>query len=270
MKEFVVRLFSVCLALLLHAGFIGYLNQYERQQVSSGQVPNSALAVSFSFSSPLIERAEASIPKQVPIEALVDATIHEASKPKTVQPIVQAPLHRHTIEVVDVQRAEPVSDVTETAVIETNAVETDVIETEVAKTNSPTMKDDLEAVDAELNSSEKNEVETESIASEATVMSNQSGVHEDIILDPQFKSDPQPPVYPRLARKRGQEGVVWLDIWLDSRGEQTKLEVYDSSGVGSLDRAAIDAVSQWQFVPKHAAGMTIASRVRIPVHFVLN
>ncbi|GLQ30334.1 energy transducer TonB [Litoribrevibacter albus] len=258
MKVFVVRLFSVCLALLLHAAFISYLNQYERQQVSSGQVSNSTLALSFSFSSPLIERAEASIPKQIAIE----------------EPI-EAPVHRQTMDVVDVQRTEPVSDIPETAVIETA-----VIEKEIAKTNSPMNKDDLKTADADLKdsetddpdalNSEKNEAETESIANQASEVSNQSGVHQDIILDPQFKSDPQPPVYPRLARKRGQEGVVWLDVWLDSRGEQTKLEVYDSSGVGSLDQAAIDAVSQWQFVPKHAAGMTIASRVRIPVHFVLN
>lgn len=263
MKVFVVRLFSVCLALLLHAAFISYLNQYERQQVSSGQVSNSTLALSFSFSSPLIERAEASIPKQIAIE----------------EPI-EAPVHRQTMDVVDVQRTEPVSDISETAVIETSVIETAVIEKERAKTNSPMNKDDLTTADADLKdsetvdpdalNSEKNEAETESIANQASEVLNQSGVHEDIILDPQFKSDPQPPVYPRLARKRGQEGVVWLDVWLDSRGEQTKLEVYDSSGVGSLDQAAIDAVSQWQFVPKHAAGMTIASRVRIPVHFVLN
>ncbi|MFC3151363.1 energy transducer TonB [Litoribrevibacter euphylliae] len=276
MKSFGVRLFSVCMALLLHAGVISYLNSYEQQQVSSGQVSNSTLALSFSFSSPLIERAEASISKPVLIEESTEESIQEP-----IQKLIDAPIKEPVVDPISkpqLQKAQPAPQVP--AIVDsfpqkdtqTTEKVTDVLETEIAaaETESPTIKNDSKTPISEMKETETNEVETESVASQATAISNQSGVHEDIILDPQFKSDPQPPIYPRLARKRGQEGVVWLDVWLDSRGEQTKLEVYDSSGIGSLDRAAIEAVSKWEFVPKHAAGLTVASRVRIPVHFMLN
>lgn len=282
MKSFGVRLFSVCMALLLHAGVISYLNSYEQQQVSSGQVSNSTLALSFSFSSPLIERAEASISKPVSIEELIEESIQEPI-PKRIDAPIKEPVV-DPISKPQLQKAQPAPQVP--AIVDsfqqkdslpqkdtqTTEKVTDVLETEMAtaETESPTIKNDSKTPISEMKEAETNEVETESVASQATSISNQSGVHDDIILDPQFKSDPQPPIYPRLARKRGQEGVVWLDVWLDSRGEQTKLEVYDSSGIGSLDRAAIEAVSKWEFVPKHAAGLTVASRVRIPVHFMLN
>ncbi|GAA3921085.1 energy transducer TonB [Litoribacillus peritrichatus] len=114
------------------------------------------------------------------------------------------------------------------------------------------------------------QAENVSLAKSAIQHEKGEGVHDEIVSDPRFKAPPQPPNYPRLARKRGQEGVVWLDVWLDRNGKQTRLEVFDSSGVDSLDHAAVKAVSQWDFLPRRSGSYTIASRVRIPVEFSLN
>jgi protein TonB len=98
----------------------------------------------------------------------------------------------------------------------------------------------------------------------------QVGKHEPIITEPVFAAQPMPPRYPTVARKRGQEGTVWLDIWLDEKGQKSKLEVSESSGLALLDASALKAVSGWQFKPYEENGIRTASRVRIPVVFSLN
>ena len=90
-----------------------------------------------------------------------------------------------------------------------------------------------------------------------------------IITNPVFAIPPTPPKYPKMARKRGQEGVVLLEVWLDESGEQEKLAVLESSGVVVLDHAALAAVSSWQFEPYTQGSRSIESRIRIPVEFAL-
>lgn len=96
------------------------------------------------------------------------------------------------------------------------------------------------------------------------------GKRESIITEPVFAAQPKSPRYPTVARKRGQEGTVWLDIWLDEKGNKSKLEITQSSGLTLLDKSALKAVSGWQFKPYEKNGIRIASRVRIPVVFSLN
>jgi protein TonB len=87
---------------------------------------------------------------------------------------------------------------------------------------------------------------------------------------PSFLTPPKSPRYPTIARKRGQEGTVWLEIWLNKFGEQTRRIITKSSGVNVLDSAALATVSQWAFMPHRQTNITIASRVKIPIEFVLN
>lgn len=91
-----------------------------------------------------------------------------------------------------------------------------------------------------------------------------------LVSIPSFSKPPKSLRYPTLARKRGQQGTVWLEIWLNELGQQTKRVVSESSGVSILDSAALEAVSQWEFMPHTQANITVASRVKIPIEFVLN
>ncbi|MDX2421410.1 MAG: energy transducer TonB [Amphritea sp.] len=86
---------------------------------------------------------------------------------------------------------------------------------------------------------------------------------------PQYLTPPQPPKYPRLARKRGIEGRVLLHVVIDRQGGVTALSVERSSGSALLDRAARKAVQRWQFVPARQNGVAVASYVRVPIDFVL-
>ncbi|WP_137820416.1 energy transducer TonB [Pseudomonas sp. 2FG] len=86
---------------------------------------------------------------------------------------------------------------------------------------------------------------------------------------PAFLQSPVPPRYPAQAKRRNQQGVVLLEVRLDERGRQRALQVLRSSGVASLDAAAVQAVAAWRFRPETEDGRAVPSRVQIPVEFAL-
>lgn len=86
---------------------------------------------------------------------------------------------------------------------------------------------------------------------------------------PSFLQPPTAPRYPSLAKRRNQQGVVLLEVRLDERGQQRALHVVRSSGVESLDEAALKAVAAWHFRPETENGRAVPSRVQIPIEFAL-
>jgi len=85
---------------------------------------------------------------------------------------------------------------------------------------------------------------------------------------PRYQSN-TPPAYPGLARKRGQEGTVILQVLVNREGRVDDLEIETSSGFGQLDRAALSAVRKWSFEPGRQGEERIAMWVRVPVTFKL-
>ena len=94
-------------------------------------------------------------------------------------------------------------------------------------------------------------------------------VAEVLSRKPSFREPPRQPVYPSQARRRNQQGVVLVEVRLDERGQQRSLNVLRSSGVDSLDRAALEAVAKWRFRPETTGGQAVPSRVQIPIQFAL-
>lgn len=92
---------------------------------------------------------------------------------------------------------------------------------------------------------------------------------EVVSLQPSFRQPPQQPRYPTQARRRNQQGTVLLEVRLDERGEQRSLSVLRSSGIASLDHAAVEAVARWRFNPETSNGRAVPSRVQIPIQFAL-
>ena len=78
-----------------------------------------------------------------------------------------------------------------------------------------------------------------------------------------------PPSYPGLARKRGQEGTVTLQVLVNSEGSVDELKIEISSGFAILDRAALKAVRKWSFEPGRRGKKKEAMWVRVPVTFKL-
>jgi protein TonB len=94
-------------------------------------------------------------------------------------------------------------------------------------------------------------------------------VAEVLSSKPSFREPPRQPSYPSQARRRNQQGVVLVEVRLDERGQQRSLNVLRSSGVESLDRAALEAVAKWRFNPERTGGQAVPSRVQIPIQFAL-
>ena len=78
----------------------------------------------------------------------------------------------------------------------------------------------------------------------------------------------QPPEYPDLARRRGWEGTVLLDVDVSVEGLARSVRVHTTSSYDLLDNAALDAVKRWHFKPGMKGGQPVVMRVLVPVHFV--
>jgi protein TonB len=79
-----------------------------------------------------------------------------------------------------------------------------------------------------------------------------------------------PPVYPRDAIRRHQQGRVIVNVTIDEQGYVVDMKLYKSSGFKLLDRSALKAVKVWQFEPARRNGIEVMSVVRIPVYFQLS
>ncbi len=84
----------------------------------------------------------------------------------------------------------------------------------------------------------------------------------------EYLSNP-PPAYPRRARRDGIEGTVMLKVLVTAAGAPGQVEIETSSGFDTLDRAALNAVKAWQFVPARRAEEAIDAWVLVPVVFRL-
>lgn len=80
----------------------------------------------------------------------------------------------------------------------------------------------------------------------------------------------QPPAYPLTARRRGIEGTVLLRVEINAEGRCQHVRVKRSSGHAVLDRAAVDTVRQWRFVPARRGSDAVTATVQVPITFKLN
>ena len=78
------------------------------------------------------------------------------------------------------------------------------------------------------------------------------------------------PRYPKAAKRRGMEGVVELQVTVDSRGNPAAIEIKQSSGFQVLDREAIKAVWQWRFQAAKRGGLAVVGEVIVPVRYQLD
>ncbi|MFC1826200.1 energy transducer TonB [Thermodesulfobacteriota bacterium] len=85
---------------------------------------------------------------------------------------------------------------------------------------------------------------------------------------PFYRKHPAPK-YPRIARIRGYQGNVVLEVLVDRNGNVADLSVLNSSGYPILDKAAEAAVKNWSFEPGLIGNEKIEMWVRIPIRFEL-
>jgi protein TonB len=76
-----------------------------------------------------------------------------------------------------------------------------------------------------------------------------------------------PPVYPPIAASAGIQGVVILEATVGRDGRVEDVQVLRS--VGLLDKAALDAVRQWQYAPLLLNGQAERFVLTVTVSFSL-
>jgi len=84
-----------------------------------------------------------------------------------------------------------------------------------------------------------------------------------------YRLPPKPAAYPARAIELGQQGEVLVRVRLDTGGGAVEIVIFRSSGSELLDRAALAAVREWQFLPAVRDGRPVAAWVEIPVRFQL-
>lgn len=86
---------------------------------------------------------------------------------------------------------------------------------------------------------------------------------------PQLLSAPAP-AYPESARRAGISGTTVVGMTISTDGSVSSAWVESSSGNGTLDSAAVNAVYGWRFVPAKQNGTAITANSRVPVTFNLH
>jgi protein TonB len=85
---------------------------------------------------------------------------------------------------------------------------------------------------------------------------------------PLYRTNP-PPEYPALARRRGYEGIVLVEVLVSREGRVQELRLSQSSGYSMLDQAAMASMKGWLFEPATVNEKEVEMWVKVPVRFHL-
>jgi periplasmic protein TonB len=101
------------------------------------------------------------------------------------------------------------------------------------------------------------------------VRENPAALTGEVRTGPGYLVNPKP-LYPDPARRRREQGMVTLILWVDAEGLPQHVRIGRSSGFDLLDEAALAAVSRWKFIPSRIDSVAVGSEVEIPVCFRLS
>jgi protein TonB len=76
-------------------------------------------------------------------------------------------------------------------------------------------------------------------------------------------------IYPEIARKAGIEGKVYVQAFIDEKGDVIKTKILKGIGSG-CDESAMKAVKETKFTPAKQSGKFVKVQVVVPVLFKLN
>lgn len=246
--------FRLTIFLLLSLGLHGGLAFYEWQNDSdaSGVVAAPVTVTLLPAAKPM-QRISTSKPEQVPAPPRKPS--HPKVKPKAVPPMEK-------IKKASVKK-NPAAKIVEKIVADSPAPEL------VCPTPQEDTEDSSGAVAAAPVPVEETVLMASLVTGDVQVVDQVSSSASSLVeAIPHYRSNPLPE-YPRLARKKHWEGVVWLLVDVSVDGSVEDLEVEKTCGHKILDRAARRTVKRWQFSPATRGGLPVSSQVRIPVRFRL-
>jgi protein TonB len=89
-----------------------------------------------------------------------------------------------------------------------------------------------------------------------------------ILVPGEFLSGNAPPRYPLVARRKGWEGTVVIELRVSDSGRVQEARIEKSSGYAILDDAALGAVRSWRIAPNGRADAA-SLKFTVPVIFKL-
>ncbi len=78
------------------------------------------------------------------------------------------------------------------------------------------------------------------------------------------------PDYPAMAAQAGVEGTVTLWVYVSTGGTVSDVRLYNSSGVNSLDDAALSAAWNTRWTPAQNNGIPVGVWTTLTVNFNLS
>ena len=81
-------------------------------------------------------------------------------------------------------------------------------------------------------------------------------------------NNPHPP-YPLIARKKGFEGKLILEVLVNEDGSVKSTSIRESSGYEILDTVSKKTVEKWTFIPAKKMGQAVKDNIQVPINFVL-
>ena len=129
----------------------------------------------------------------------------------------------------------------------------------IAKHNEDTSASDF------VSKSDGAKTVSKTVEQEGRSLSALETIHE---ARPIYRSNPSP-IYPRIARIRGYQGNVLLDVLVNGDGKVDDIKVFKSSGHPVLDRVAKSTVKHWLFEPGRIGERNVDMWVRVPIRFEL-
>lgn len=113
------------------------------------------------------------------------------------------------------------------------------------------------------------EVETQAKTSDS--VSSHAGDFSSFVApsaDADYLDNPRPR-YPKASIRRRETGTVMLSLIVTPDGTARDVRIIRSSGHPLLDKAALEAVCSWRFVPAKRMGQPVEAACEIPIHFKL-
>lgn len=77
------------------------------------------------------------------------------------------------------------------------------------------------------------------------------------------------PKYPKMSLRRKEAGTVLLALTVTAEGRAKDVRVLKTSGYPRLDKAALEAVKDWRFIPAKRLGRPVDVDYELPIHFKL-
>ena len=191
------------------------------------------------------------------IEKPVDAIVEEQEIEEPVEHIEEK-MQQIVEKIVPTQPIEPQEP--EPVIFKEQPLKSIPVETqENLEQIDPVLEDNPDTVIEKKNDTKQRQREVLPVSSETeSLQSPEPIVHRN-----------KPPKYPSLARKRGWEGTVILEVDIRNDGMVKDIQVKQSSSYEMLDKEAQKTVRKWHFQPGSRAGKFVDMKVLVPVHFML-